>query len=66
MQNVSTNKYVVSRFEKLKVECNISIEHRINHNQPFYKDVIPKRPMERAAIITDYYSRFFEIFILEN
>lgn len=52
--------------ERLIASCNICIEHRINPKEPFYKDLF-KNTDENSwyLIITDYYSRFFEIFRLE-
>lgn len=69
-----------AQLEKLIKDCNVCIEHRINPKEPFLKDKIPSRPMERAAadlfkskldnswylIVTDYYSRYFEIYKLES
>lgn len=67
-----------SQLDSMIKDCNMCVEHRQNHREPFIREEFPTRPMEKVAadlfknkvnkswyvIITDYYSRFFEIYKL--
>lgn len=68
-----------SQLEKLITECNICIEHRKNPKEPHYEEEFPERPWQKIGadlfkskkgiwylIVTDYFSRFFEIFELKS
>lgn len=69
-----------TQLDKLIKDCNTCIEHRQNPHEPLKQDKIPSRPMEKIeadlfknktnnswyVIITDYYSRFFEIYKLNT
>lgn len=73
---VGLNKQI----EQLVTDCNICIEHRTIPKEPFHFDDFPERPWEKIAadlfkskrnckwylIVTDYFSRFFEIFELKS
>lgn len=62
-----------TQLEHLIRNCPNCIEERVNPKEPFIKEQIPTRPMEKIAvdffkkhqkwyiIITDYFSRYFEI-----
>ncbi|KAJ3661862.1 hypothetical protein Zmor_006241 [Zophobas morio] len=66
-----------SQIENLIRNCPQCVEHQINFKEPFLKDSFPERPWQKIAldlfkidswylIVTDYYSRFFEIFKLNK
>lgn len=62
-----------TQLENTIKNCPNCVESRTNIKEPFYREHFPTRPMEKVAvdffkikewyiIITDYYSRYFEIF----
>nr|CAI5852327.1 unnamed protein product [Callosobruchus analis] len=67
-----------TQIENLVRNCPQCVEHRTNPKEPMVIDDFPERPWQKAAldlykckdswylIITDYYSRFFEIFKLSK
>lgn len=66
-----------TQIENCVCACSQCVEHRINPREPFLKDAFPERPWQKIAldlfksnswylIVTDYYSRFFEIFKLTS
>lgn len=73
---IALNKHI----EDIVTNCNECIEHRSNRKEPYYKEDFPERPWEKLAadlfkskktgkwylIVTDYFSRFFEIFELKS
>lgn len=61
------------QLDNLIKHCPNCVEERTNIKQPFHRDNLPTRPMQKIAIdlfkhkcwyiiITDYYSRYFEIY----
>lgn len=66
-----------TQIENLVRNCPSCVEYRINPREPFHKEDFPDRPWQKIAldlfkhdswylIVTDYYSRFFEIFKLQS
>lgn len=64
-----------TQIENLVRNCPQCVENRTNNKEYFLKDAFPDRPWQKIAldlfkmdswylIVTDYYSRFFEIFKL--
>ncbi|KAG5891236.1 hypothetical protein JTB14_004351 [Gonioctena quinquepunctata] len=62
-----------TQIENLVRNCPQCVENRTNSKEPFFKDAFPNRPWQKIAldlfksdswylIVTDYYSRSFEIF----
>ncbi|KAG5892339.1 hypothetical protein JTB14_011205 [Gonioctena quinquepunctata] len=62
-----------TQIENLVRNCPQCVENRTNSKEPSFKDAFPNRPWQKIAldlfksdswylIVTDYYSRFFEIF----
>lgn len=65
------------QLEDLIKNCPTCIEERINIKEPFHRESIPSRPMQKIAvdffkhkswniIITDCYSRYFEIYPVQS
>jgi transposase InsO family protein len=68
---------LATQIENLVRNCPNCVEERVNKKESFVKDAFPDRPWQKIAldlfkcknwflIITDYYSRFIEIFQLDN
>lgn len=67
-----------TQIENLVKNCPECVEHRVNPKEPFLKDDFPERPWQKIAldlekcngvwylVVTDYFSRFFEIFKLNK
>lgn len=67
-----------NQIENLVRNCPQCVENRTNFKEPMIKDKFPERPWQKIAldlfktgnnwflIVTDYYSRFFEIFKLSK
>lgn len=66
-----------TQIENLIRNCHTCVESRTNTVEPFIKDAFPERAWQKIAldlfklnkwylIVTDYFSRFFEIFALSS
>lgn len=66
-----------SQIERLVKNCPQCVENRTNIKEPFLKDNLPERPWQKIAvdlfkyktwflIITDYFSKYFEVFELSS
>ncbi|KAK9738663.1 RNase H-like domain found in reverse transcriptase [Popillia japonica] len=64
-------------FYKEKTPDRPCVEERVNHKEPFYKEKTPDRPWQKIGIdlfkfkdwyliVTDYFSKYFEIFKLRS
>jgi transposase InsO family protein len=68
---------LATQIKNLVRNCPNCVEERVNKKESFVKEAFPDRPWQKIAldlfkcknwflIITDYYSRFIEIFQLDN
>lgn len=66
-----------TQIENLIRTCPQCVENKVNSKEPFIEDKFPERPWQKIAldlfkyeswylIVTDYFSRFFEIFKLTS
>nr|CAI5867687.1 unnamed protein product [Callosobruchus analis] len=67
-----------TQIDNLVTHCPQCVEYRENHKETFYKDKTVRRPWQKLGvdfckcdniwymIVVDYYSRWFEIFVVTN